>query len=241
MAGLCEGGNGPPDSLKAKWDLWQHLKEGLNILLKGKSGKHQAKDGTSNSTAHHNSSCSDERCAYRFVLLDWFEELINTSNKQANSSETITNTMTLVSRWRPLLQIEASNKSTNGSGAVKQEVHNKTRYRSRFLLVPLVPLLKDWARIKEEGVTCEFADDDSCADSESSAPAFSECKAQATFSSFSCLKQTLAKAAITTRKQETNTGDRLQSLIAISSDRDYRKCGDTLGHAWSRLVTAELP
>lgn len=62
----------------------------------------------------------------------------------------------LVARWRPLLQIEARS----------QQEANKTRNGSSFFLVPLVPLLKDWARIKKEGATCELGDYDSCADSE---------------------------------------------------------------------------
>lgn len=92
-----------------------------------------------------NSSCGEERCAYRFVLLDWFEELMNTS---ANSM--------VLARWRPLLQIEARS----------QQDANETRTGPPFFLTPLVPSLRDWARIKKEGSTCEFGDYDSCADSE---------------------------------------------------------------------------
>ncbi|KDR17127.1 Retinal guanylyl cyclase 2, partial [Zootermopsis nevadensis] len=110
-----------------------------NIL--GPSG-----DTSTSSAVQHDSGCSDDGCAYRFVLLDWFEELINA---------TATSNM-VVGKWRPLLQIEAS----------KRQEANKTRNGSRLLLVPLIPLLKDWARIKKEGVTCEFGDDDSCVDSE---------------------------------------------------------------------------
>lgn len=125
--------------LQQEWELWQHVKEGLKIMQSARNSQHQQ-----NSAAEHN-SCGEERCAYRFVLLDWFEELINTS---ANS--------VVVARWRPLLQVEARS----------QQEANKTRNGSAFSLVPLVPLLKDWARIKKEGATCEFGDYDSCADSE---------------------------------------------------------------------------
>ncbi|XP_021924230.1 retinal guanylyl cyclase 1 isoform X2 [Zootermopsis nevadensis] len=124
-----------------EWELWQQVKEALKVLLSTRNRKHQH-----SSAVQHDSGCSDDGCAYRFVLLDWFEELINA---------TATSNM-VVGKWRPLLQIEAS----------KRQEANKTRNGSRLLLVPLIPLLKDWARIKKEGVTCEFGDDDSCVDSE---------------------------------------------------------------------------
>jgi hypothetical protein len=117
------------------------VKEGLKILLSTRNRKHQQ-----NFSIQQNSSYPDDWCAYRFVLLDWFEELINA---------TPTSNM-VVERWRPLLKIEAS----------KRLEANKTRNGSSLLLVPLVPLLKDWARIKKEGVPCDFGDDDICADSE---------------------------------------------------------------------------
>jgi hypothetical protein len=124
--------------LQQEWELWQHVKEGLKIMQSARNRQNQQ-----NSATKHN-SCSEERCAYRFLLLDWFEELINTS----------VNSM-VVERWRPLLQVEARS----------QQEANKTRNESSLVLVPLVPLLKDWARIKKEGATCEFGDYDSCADS----------------------------------------------------------------------------
>lgn len=112
------------------------MKEGLKILLNTRNRKNPR-----NPDAQHNSSC-----AYRFVLLDWFEETLNATSTSNRA----------VGRWRPLLQIEAS----------KRHEANKTRNGSRLLLLPLVPLLKDWPRIKKEGVTCEFGDDDTCVDSE---------------------------------------------------------------------------
>jgi hypothetical protein len=115
------------------------VKDGLRIMQSARNRqRHQT------SAAKCNNSCGEERCAYRFVLLDWFEELMNTS---ANSM--------VLARWRPLLQIEAS-----------QQDANKTRNGSPFFLTPLVPSLRDWARIKKEGSTCEFGDYDSCVDSE---------------------------------------------------------------------------
>ena len=92
------------------------------------------------------------------------------SNRQSysgsvNISDTLPNGLMLMGRWRPLLQIETSAKITNSTVNMKQDT-NKTRNRSPLLLVPLVPLLKDWARIKEEGATCEF-DDENCLESES--------------------------------------------------------------------------
>jgi hypothetical protein len=117
------------------------VKESLKIVQSARNRQHQL-----NSAAKHNESCGEERCAYRFILLDWLEELINTTS--ANSG--------VVARWRPLLQIEARG----------QQEANKTRNRSAFVLIPLVPLLKHWARIKKEGSTCEFGDYDTCADSE---------------------------------------------------------------------------
>lgn len=117
------------------------MKEGLKTLLSTRNRKHQH-----NPAVQHNSSCSGDGCDYRFVLLDWFEELINATS---------TSNM-VVGRWRPLLQIETS----------KSHETNETRNGSRLLLVPLVPLLKDWARIKKESAMCEFGDDESCVDSE---------------------------------------------------------------------------
>jgi hypothetical protein len=101
-----------------------------------------------NSTVQHNSTYVEDRCAYRFVLLDWFEEVIN---------ETSTSSLSVVTRWRPLLHIEASN---------GKEDDSKTRNRSRLNLVALVPFLNDWARMKDESVRCESEDDDICVDFE---------------------------------------------------------------------------
>jgi hypothetical protein len=126
--------------LQQEWELWQHVKQSLKIMQTARNRQRQQ-----TSAAMYDKSCGEERCAYRFVLLDWFEELINTS---ANSM--------VVSRWRPLLQIEARS----------QQDANKTRNESPFFLIPLVPLLKDWARIKKEGSACEFGDYDICTDSE---------------------------------------------------------------------------
>ncbi|KAJ9584441.1 hypothetical protein L9F63_021216, partial [Diploptera punctata] len=94
--------------------------------------------------------------------------MVNVSNKQpysSNITDSSPNNAMVLGRWRPLLQIEANVRTTNNTVNVKQET-NKTRNRTRLLLVPLVPLLKDWARIKVEGTTCEF-DDEKCLDSES--------------------------------------------------------------------------
>ena len=93
---------------------------------------------------------------------------MNISNRQpysGNTSDSLSNSVTLLRRWRPLLQIEARPKSTNATVNLKPET-NKGRNRTRLLLVPLVPLLKDWARIKEEGATCEF-DEENCLETES--------------------------------------------------------------------------
>lgn len=128
--------------LQEEWELWQHVKEGLKILLNTRIRRRQE-----NSAVQQNSSCAEEMCVYQFVLLDWFEEFTNTTPSNV-----------VVTRWRPLLQIEAS----------KRHRTNGTRIRSPFLLVPLVPLLKDWARIKEEGVSCDLGDDDTCVDTEQS-------------------------------------------------------------------------
>ena len=127
-------------SLQEEWELWQHVREGLKILLNTRIRRHQE-----NSAVPQNISCAEETCVYQFVLLDWFEELINTT-KTSNTVE---------SKWRPLLRIEA----TNGSRT------NRTTIGSHFLLVPLVPSLKNWARIKE-GITCDLGDDEVCVDSD---------------------------------------------------------------------------
>jgi hypothetical protein len=116
------------------------VKEGLKIMQSARNRQHRQ-----DSAAKHNNSHAEERCAYRFVLLDWFEELINTS---ANSM--------VIAKWRPLLQIDARS----------QQEANRTRNGCSLFLVPLVPLLKNWAIIKKEGATCEFGDYDTCADSE---------------------------------------------------------------------------
>jgi len=127
-------------SLQEEWEIWQHVKEGLKILLNSRIRRHQEK-----SALPQNNSCAQETCVYQFVLLDWFEELINTT---ATSN-------TVVSKWRPLLRIEASNRSRT----------NRTTIGSSFLLVPLVPSLKNWPRIKD-GVTCDLGDDEGCVDSD---------------------------------------------------------------------------
>jgi len=126
-------------SLQEEWELWQHVKEGLKILLNSRVRRHQE-----NSALPHNNSCAEETCVYQFVLLDWFEELINTT---ATSN-------TVMSKWRPLLRIEASNRRRT----------NRTTIGSHFLLVPLVPSLKNWPRIKD-GVTCDLGEDEVCVDS----------------------------------------------------------------------------
>jgi len=126
-------------SLQEEWELWQHVKEGLKILLNSRIRRHQE-----NSALPQNNSCAEETCVYQFVLLDWFEELINTT---ATSN-------TVVSKWRPLLRIEASNRRRT----------NRTTIGSHFLLVPLVPSLKNWPRIKD-GVTCGLGEDEVCVDS----------------------------------------------------------------------------
>lgn len=122
--------------LKDEEDLWQHVKEGLKMLLNTRIRTHQE-----DAAVQQNSSCAEEMCVYQFVLLDWFEELMNTTTSNM-----------LVARWRPLLQIEASNRHRT----------NNTIVGSRFLLTPLVPLLKDWPRTKQESVTCDLGDDDVC-------------------------------------------------------------------------------
>ncbi|PSN34034.1 hypothetical protein C0J52_17492, partial [Blattella germanica] len=150
-----------------EWDLWQHLKEGLKILHKTKNNS-QYKHVAVNYAAQNSSNCTDERCSYRFVLLDWFEELINVSSRQSysdNFGDSLANNVVVVGRWRPLLQMEENVKSTNSTVSVKQAGNKKIKNRTRLSLVPLLPFLKDWARIKEEGVTCEF-DDENCIDSE---------------------------------------------------------------------------
>ena len=126
-------------SLQEEWELWQHVKEGLKILLNLRIRRHQE-----NSALPQNNSCAEEICVYQFVLLDWFEELINTTTSNA-----------FVSKWRPLLRIEASNRRRT----------NSTTIESHFLLVPLVPSLKNWPRIKD-GVTCDLGNDEVCVDSE---------------------------------------------------------------------------
>jgi hypothetical protein len=116
------------------------VKEGLKILLNSRIRRHHEK-----SALPQNISCTEETCVYQFVLLDWFEELINTT-KTSN---------TVMSKWRPLLRIEASNRRTT----------NRTTVESPFLLVPLVPSLKNWPRIKD-GFTCDLGDDEVCVDSD---------------------------------------------------------------------------
>jgi hypothetical protein len=136
--------------LQEEWELWQHVKGGLKIVLSTRIRRHQE-----NSALKQNSSCAEERCVYQFVLLDWYEELINTTTSNM-----------VVARWRPLLQIEASNRHST----------NRTTTGSPFLLMPLVPLLNDWARIKEEGVTCDLGDDDTCVDSHQTGESLRMCR-----------------------------------------------------------------
>jgi hypothetical protein len=125
-------------ALQEEWELWQRVKEGLKILLNTRIRRHQVK-----SAVPQNSSFAEETYVYQFVLLDWFEELIST---------TITSN-TVVSKWRPLLRIEASNRRRN----------NKTTIGSPFILEPLVSSLKNWTIIKG-GVTCNLGDDEACVD-----------------------------------------------------------------------------
>jgi hypothetical protein len=118
------------------------VKEGLKVLLNSRIRRHQE-----NSALPQNNSCTEETCVYQFVLLDWFEELINTT--------TTTTSNRVVSKWRPLLRIEATNRRRT----------NRTTTGSHFLLVPLVPSLKNWPRIKD-GVTCDLGADEVCVDSD---------------------------------------------------------------------------
>jgi hypothetical protein len=125
-------------SLQEEWELWQHVKEGLKMLLNTRIRRHQV-----NSAVPQNSSYAEETYIYQFVLLDWFEELISTTSN------------TVVSKWRPLLRIEASNIHRN----------NRTTIGSPFVLDPLVSSLKNWTIIKG-GVTCNLGDDEVCVDSD---------------------------------------------------------------------------